>query len=173
MYLLYVSGTERALLQSGLGFGLRYTTSGIDNRRIPGLAYADDLLLMTEIPHDMQSLLDICANEMKKLGLQFNAQETTVVQLAGKLAEGTVLRLGEEVLQIASSVKYLGVNLCDGEDLYGLHEEKVGQTAFRAQCILRRRCLHNDQRPVETGSCSCHDIWKRSGVPLSERSRCA
>ncbi|KAH7954592.1 hypothetical protein HPB49_020067 [Dermacentor silvarum] len=122
MYLLYVSGVERALLQSGLGFGLRYTTSGIDyNPRIPGLAYADELLLMAEILRDMQSLLDICANEMKKLGLPFNAQKTTVVQLAGNLAEGTVLRLGEEVLQIASSVKYLGVNLCGGEDLYGLH----------------------------------------------------
>ncbi|KAH7954089.1 hypothetical protein HPB49_015473 [Dermacentor silvarum] len=159
MYLLYVSGVERALLQSGLGFGLRYTTSGIDdNRRIPGLAYADDLLLMAESPRDMQSLLDICANEMKKLGLRFNAQKTTVVQLAGKLVEGTVLRLGEEVLQIASAVKYLGVNLCNGKDLYGLHEEKVGQTALRAQCILRRRCLCNRFVMIR-------DLWKLVHVP--------
>lgn len=142
LYLLYVAGVERALLQSGLGFGLRYTTSGIDdNRRIPGLAYADDLLLMADSPRDLQSLLDICAAEMKGLGLRFNAQKTTVVQLAGKMAEGTVLKLEEEVLQIASSVKYLGVTLCSGADLFGLHEERVGKTALRAQCILRRRCL--------------------------------
>ncbi|KAH7967319.1 hypothetical protein HPB49_023949 [Dermacentor silvarum] len=89
MYLLYVSGVERALLQSGLGFRLRYASGIDDNRRIPGLACADDLLLMAEIPRDMQSLLVICANEMKKLGLRFNAQKTTVVQLAAKsMAEG-------------------------------------------------------------------------------------
>ncbi|KAL3185445.1 hypothetical protein MRX96_005468 [Rhipicephalus microplus] len=50
IYLLYVSGMERALLQSSLGFRLKYSTSGInENRRWPGLAFADDVVLMAEI----------------------------------------------------------------------------------------------------------------------------
>ncbi|KAH6927912.1 hypothetical protein HPB50_009845 [Hyalomma asiaticum] len=45
----YVSSLERRLISSSLGFRLRRTTSGIDeNRRLPGLTFADDIVLMAE-----------------------------------------------------------------------------------------------------------------------------
>uniref|UniRef100_L7LU83 Putative tick transposon n=1 Tax=Rhipicephalus pulchellus TaxID=72859 RepID=L7LU83_RHIPC len=80
LYLLYVSELERAIERSSLGFSLKFSTTGIDeNRKIPGLAFADDIVLMTENPRDMQALLNICAAEIEKLGLRYNAKKTTVV----------------------------------------------------------------------------------------------
>lgn len=70
LYLLYVSGMERALLESSLGFRLKYSTSGIDeNRRLPGLAFADDVVLMAESKAELQALM--ChRNDLARFTLQ-------------------------------------------------------------------------------------------------------
>lgn len=116
--------------------------------------------MMAESPCDVKSMLDICAAVMKKLGL--SAKKTTVVQLAGKLAEDTVLRFEEDVPHIASSLKYLGINLCSGP-------VRAPRRQTREDCpesILRLwRC--NDQGLMETGPCSFFDLC--SGVPLGEK----
>ncbi|XP_077564456.1 uncharacterized protein LOC144179908 [Haemaphysalis longicornis] len=161
LYLLYVSGLEKSLLQANLGFGLRYSTSGVDDsRHLPGLAYADDLVLMGEDEHDVQRLLNICSVEIQRLGLRFNQRKSMVVQLAGDTTKQPVLTLQGEQLTVATSYKYLGVTLCTGANMYELHEAKVRQTALRAQCILRRRCLWGCNRYVMV-----RDLWKLVHVP--------
>lgn len=55
------SRLERALLNLNLRFHLRFsTTSAEENHRLPGLAFADDLVVMAENSQDLQALLDIC-----------------------------------------------------------------------------------------------------------------
>nr|XP_037288665.1 uncharacterized protein LOC119181514 [Rhipicephalus microplus] len=82
---------------SGLRFRLKYSTSGIDeNRRLPGLTFADDVVLIVETKVDLQALLDTCAAEMTELGLRFNAKKTKVVPFAGNRAEAADLKLGGE-----------------------------------------------------------------------------
>ncbi|XP_077489273.1 uncharacterized protein LOC144100112 [Amblyomma americanum] len=161
LYLLYVAGLEKALLQANLGFGLKYSTTGIDNSsRLPGLAFADDLVIMGENTEDVQKMLDICAAELRSLGLKFNQRKCRVVQLAGEANDQLSLTLNEETLTVDRSYKYLGINLCAETDMFRLHEAKVRQSALRAQCILRRRCLWG-----------CHqytmvrDLWKLAHVP--------
>lgn len=84
LHLLYVSELERATVKSSLGFSLKFGTTGIDkNRKVLGLAYVDDIVLMAETPRKMQALLNVCAAEIEKLGLCYNAKKTTAVQLAG------------------------------------------------------------------------------------------
>ncbi|KAL3213267.1 hypothetical protein MRX96_035538 [Rhipicephalus microplus] len=69
--LLYVSGLEQALLESGLGFRLKYSTREIEeNRRLPGLTITYDVVFMAETKVDLQALLDISATEMTELGLR-------------------------------------------------------------------------------------------------------
>lgn len=102
LYLLYASGLERRLLQSGIGFGLKYSTSGLDETcRLPGPAFADDLVLMAEHPEELQALLDICAAEVADLGLRFNTRKSSVVQLAGSWPHRIALTLCGETLNVA------------------------------------------------------------------------
>lgn len=119
LYLLYASGLERRLLQSGMGLGLKYSsTSGLDETcRLPGLAFADDLVLMAEHPEGLQALLDICATEVADLGLRFNTRKSAVVQLAGSWPHKIALTLCRETLNVAMAYKYLGVVLCAEDNL--------------------------------------------------------
>ncbi|KAH7970794.1 hypothetical protein HPB49_015631 [Dermacentor silvarum] len=65
LYIWYVTSVERKLLSGGLGFRLRYNTAGVNaNCKLPGLAFADDLVLMAEGPQDLQALIDICHAEI-------------------------------------------------------------------------------------------------------------
>ncbi|KAH6925187.1 hypothetical protein HPB50_001546 [Hyalomma asiaticum] len=53
--------STRRLISSSLCFRLHHTTSGIvENDRLPGLTFADDIVLMAESTQEMQALLDIC-----------------------------------------------------------------------------------------------------------------
>ncbi|XP_037521552.1 uncharacterized protein LOC119398809 [Rhipicephalus sanguineus] len=148
LYLLYVSELERAIVKSSRGFSLKFSTTGIDeNRKIPGLAFADDIVLMAENPRYMQVLLNICAAEIEKLGLRYNAKKTTVVQLVG-VAPGCL------IVQVPrSDAAFRG-------DIYGQHEEIIRRIALRAQCVLRRRslCVFNRYLMVQ-------DMWKLVHVP--------
>lgn len=161
LYLLYASGLERRLLQSGIGFGLKYSTSGLDETcRLPGLVFADDLVLTAEHPEDLQALLDICAAEVADLGLRFNTRKSSVVQLAGSWPHKLKLTLCGETLNVSTTYKYLGVVLCAEDNLYESHETNLRRTALRAQCILRRRCLWGCNRYTMV-----RDLWKLVHVP--------
>ncbi|XP_037528653.1 uncharacterized protein LOC119405899 [Rhipicephalus sanguineus] len=152
---------ERALLESSLGFRLKYSTSGIDeNRRLPGLAFADDVVLMAESKAELQALLDICATEMTSLGLRFNAKKTKVVPFAGNMAESVDLKLGSESIALETTYKYLGVLLCSEASIYNQQEAHIRQASLRAQCILRRRILWGCNRFIMV-----RDIWKLVHVP--------
>ncbi|KAH6940600.1 hypothetical protein HPB50_003000 [Hyalomma asiaticum] len=110
---------------------LKYGTTGIDkNRKGPGLAYADDIILMAGTPRDMQALLNICATEIEKLGLRYISKKTTVLQLADVALGNETLTLSGNVLEVASLCKCLGVTLRSGGDIYGQHDEITRRTAL-------------------------------------------
>lgn len=161
LYILYAADIERELLKSGLGFGLRFSTRGIDDScRLPGLAFADDLVVMAESSSELQVLLDICHAEVTKLGLRFNTKKTAVVRLAGGQNANSTLSLAGKPLATQASYKYLGVWLGMDENLYSEQEEKLRQSALRAQGILRRRVLWGCNRFTMV-----RELWKLVHVP--------
>ncbi|KAL3217977.1 hypothetical protein MRX96_031891 [Rhipicephalus microplus] len=107
---------ERALLNSNLGFSMRFsTTSAEENFHLPGLAFADDLVVMAESNQELQSLLDICQTELASLGLRFNTKKSAVVRLTGGSTDAAALTLGGELLATRNDYRYLGVTLwCTG-----------------------------------------------------------
>ncbi|XP_077563663.1 uncharacterized protein LOC144179249 [Haemaphysalis longicornis] len=160
LYILYATSIERKLLHCGLGFRLRYSTTGADEQyRLPGLAFADDLVLMAECSQELQTLLDICFAEVTQLGLRFSAKKSAVLTFAGTSGDAAVT-LGGEVISMCSSYKYLGVVLSAGASMYSHHEAKVRQSAVRGQCILRRRSLWGCNRFLMV-----RDLWKLVHVP--------
>lgn len=161
LYILYTSRMERALLNSGLGFRLRFSTSSAnENHRLPGLAFADDLVIMAENREDLQTLLDICQVEISRIGLCFSTRKSAVVCLAGGLTDPVVLTLGGKPVAICNEYRYLGVTLCAEADKYSFHETVLRQAALRAQRILRRRCLWGCNRFL-----MIRDLWKLVHVP--------
>ncbi|XP_049269910.1 uncharacterized protein LOC119385332 [Rhipicephalus sanguineus] len=92
LYILYASRLEWALLNSNLGFSMRFsTTSASENHHLPGLAFADDLVLMAESQQELQSLLDICQTEIRSTvctrprfdRLRCRLNESSVVDASG------------------------------------------------------------------------------------------
>lgn len=85
LYMLYTSGVEKELEQTGIGFTLQHMQHGdIVEWRLPGLAFADDLVLMTDNVSDMKKLLIACEAEAARLRLQFNANKSVVVLFSGQ-----------------------------------------------------------------------------------------
>ncbi|KAH8032841.1 hypothetical protein HPB51_003078 [Rhipicephalus microplus] len=161
LYILYASRIERALLNSNLGFSMRFsTTSAEENFHLPGLAFADDLVVMAESNQELQSLLDICQTELASLGLRFNTKKSAVVRLTGGSTDAAALTLGGELLATRNDYRYLGVTLCVDAAKYSLHETVIRQTALQAQRILRRRCLWGCNRFQ-----MIRDLWKMVHVP--------
>ncbi|XP_077503827.1 uncharacterized protein LOC144114149 [Amblyomma americanum] len=69
------AGVERKLLDAQLGFTLSYISGGMKDRWIlPGLVFADDVVLMAETHAELQALINVCAEAMAPLGLNFNAK---------------------------------------------------------------------------------------------------
>ncbi|KAH8028352.1 hypothetical protein HPB51_016175 [Rhipicephalus microplus] len=137
-----IKSLERKLLSSSLGFRLHHTTSGIDERRrLPGLTFADDILLMAEITKEMQALLDICQDEITRLGLCFNVKKIALLRLVGECTKESVVTLGDAEVSSCTEYRYLGVKLSAPTDMYSLHEAKTREAGLRAQSILWRRCF--------------------------------
>ncbi|KAL3193836.1 hypothetical protein MRX96_000124 [Rhipicephalus microplus] len=96
------------------------TTSAEENFHLPGLAFADDLVVMAESNQELQSLLDICQTELASLGLRFNTKKSAVVRLTGGSTDAAALTLGGELLATRNDYRYLGVTLCVDAAKYSL-----------------------------------------------------
>lgn len=74
LFMLYVTPLERALERSGRGFNISYPTRrGEEIQRIPGLMYADDVVLMADTQTELQYLLDVCG----KVGTHLKLHSTS------------------------------------------------------------------------------------------------
>lgn len=75
LFMLYLQGLEKKLERSGLGFNLSFFKQGEwIKQSLPGLMYADDIVLMADSKEDLQELMDICGKEGDSLGLKFSKE---------------------------------------------------------------------------------------------------
>ena len=84
LFTLYIAELETKLLDSGLGFQVQKKGNFWDVREnkftcIPGLLFADDLVLMARMPNDLQTLLSIASDFGNQMQLQFNPRKRAVV----------------------------------------------------------------------------------------------
>ncbi|KAG0411884.1 hypothetical protein HPB47_010974 [Ixodes persulcatus] len=71
---------KKVLEQTGIGFTLRHMLQGdMVEWWLPGLAFADDLVLMADNVSDMKKLLIACEAKAARLRLQFNTNKSAVV----------------------------------------------------------------------------------------------
>ena len=88
----------------------------INNRRYNALIYADNVLLMSSSPSGLQTLLDIAADEIVKIGLSFNPTKTFCLPL-GKcpFKERPAWELNSEILSTVDELTYLGVTISNSQ----------------------------------------------------------
>ena len=106
---------------------------------IAALGFADDIVLVSETPLKLQNLLNICHSWAQKNRMTFNTSKCKVLILNGS-PKNIKLTLDNEVLEIVSNYRYLGVILCSKyvTNLFKVHFRSILDRAkFRAAAIRR------------------------------------
>jgi hypothetical protein len=80
-------------------------------RTIWNLFFADDVVVFADSKEDLQKVLDICHEFAIDWGLVWNTKKgkTEILVFGGRVEEGWVWRLGENVVNVVDAYKYLGV----------------------------------------------------------------
>lgn len=161
LYMLYTAGLEHALLDSGVGFKLNWSDDGTPTTwTLPGLVFADDLVLLAENKAQLQHLVETSANHLDTLGLAFNPKKSAVLRFSGDCGEAALVLPNGEELPRLEEYRYLGVILSTSDKLIAGHENHLRQVAQRANRILRRQCLWGCSRYHMV-----RDLWKAVHVP--------
>ena len=106
LFSLYVNGLMEVLRQEEIGVR-------VDNLIIPGLMFADDLVITAEKTSDLNRALEIVHRWCNQWKLRINAEKCSVVHFQKKCVRRSSVefRIGEEILSMVSEYKYLGIVL--------------------------------------------------------------
>ncbi|XP_037557960.1 uncharacterized protein LOC119435064 [Dermacentor silvarum] len=158
---LYTASLEHALLNLDVGFTLNFSFDSTPTTwTIPGLVFADDLVLLAENEAQLQQLVETSAKHLGTLGLAFNSRKSAVVQFSGDRENPTMVLPDGERLPAAEEYRYLGVVLSASDGVNAEHEAHLRQSAQRASRILRRQCLWGCSRYLMV-----RELWKSVHVP--------
>ncbi|XP_037502671.1 uncharacterized protein LOC119377157 [Rhipicephalus sanguineus] len=161
LYMLYTASLERMLLEDGGGFSLAHSYGGTPVPwRLPGLVYADDVVLMADNVGDLQHFVSLSANHLSKLGLRFNAKESAVLVFAGTDTSAVVSLPEGGQIPWRDEYRYLGVQLSTSSHVLDIHEENIRQTSRKAANVLRKRSLWGCNRFLLV-----REMWKCVHVP--------
>ena len=160
LFTLYVAGMERRLEGSKIGFDLSHSRGGqIVEQSIPGLMYADDIVLLADNAVDLQRLADICGEEATRLGLSFSTEKSGIM-LFNCEDSGARISIQQKLIHPVKHYKYLGVTLSDREGYLGDHEVHLKLKGRRNAALMKHRALWGfNKYEVVRG------IWKAVMVP--------
>lgn len=168
LFSLYIGDLENQLLDSDLGFkcpikGNYWNTKEKKYFRIPGLLFADDLLLLTNSWKEMVKLLEVTSNFGDERSIKFNPQKSGVMVFAEphqKPDPDSPLKIQGLDVPIVQSYKYLGIELSAGNDYLSRHWDELAKKANKAIQRLNARSLWKFDR-YEISKI----LWKATAVP--------
>nr|XP_054917938.1 uncharacterized protein LOC129380575 [Dermacentor andersoni] len=159
LFMMYMVRMERALEGSNIGFKLSYKQAGtVIEQQLPGLFYADDIVLLANKQSDLQRLANICGQEGNKLGLKFSVRKSGVI-VFNENSEQTVEIQGQEIPRV-TEYKYLGIWINEGNGYMETQEKTITVKGKRNAAIMKHRALWGYNRyEVLRG------MWKGVMVP--------
>ena len=103
LFSLYVNDLMEVLRREEIGIR-------IDNLTIPGLLFADDLVITAEKSSDLNRALEVVYGWCNRWKLKINAEKCSVVHFRkkGVKRSSVEFKIGEEILSMVSEYKYLG-----------------------------------------------------------------
>ena len=108
---------------------------GIDigETKLCTLFYADDIVLLSDNPTDLQTLLNTLNDWCTKWKLRVNYNKSNVIHFRKKRVKQSNVKfqLGEKCLEYASHYKYLGIHINEFMD-YSFTAEQLSESASRA-----------------------------------------
>ena len=135
-----LSPTLFSIFLNDLATGIKSLNAGIniDNYNLTILLYADDIVLLAPSPEMLQQQIDYVHQWCKKWRMNVNSDKTQIVHFRPirQPRSSFVWKYGEDVLQIVSTYRYLGVYLHENLD-YKIMADAMSVAASRALGALR------------------------------------
>lgn len=159
LFMLYMVSMEKALEGSNIGFNLSHKQGGMMiEQKLPGLFYADDIVLFADSRDDIQQLANICGREGEALGLGFSVTKCGLM-VFNDPCDQTVSIQGQEIPRV-SEYKYLGVWVNESDRYMEVQEKASAAKGKRNAAIMKHRALWGYNRyEVLRG------LWKGVMVP--------
>ena len=148
LFSLHIGGLEKQLLDTEVRVRLlikRDFWNAKNNKyfKIPGMLFADDLLLMANKWTDMEKLLEVTSNFGDNMSIKFNPQKSGVMVFSNPdhfhSPDRNLKIQGRE--PHVQSYKYLGINLSAGTDILSQHVDELRKKANQAIQRLNARSL--------------------------------
>ena len=146
LFNIFINDLLERLLESKLGVLM-------ENITVTSLGFADDVMLITDVPSKQQALLDICGNWSELNGMPYNISKCKVLVLNTRM-KGLSFHLQGKKLEIVTKTRYLGVTLSRSRltSLYGRHIANVLERAEARANALRHAGFQKDGLRPETST---------------------
>jgi hypothetical protein len=143
---------EDRLVKSGLGFKLW-------NKVIPGLFFADDIVLFSETIEDLEGLLEITDSFAGEFKLQFSSGKSKFSVLNGIIDKKTI-KMGCLEIDRVEKYVYLGVTIGSGLNYLEEHEKMLLKKLGKYLGIIKNRSYLSYNKYEVT-----RILWKGVAVP--------
>lgn len=162
LFSLYIAELEDRLLWTKCGFDILTNQNGDDKYiKMPGLLYADDLVLFATTYEEMDVLLRVTSEFGRELDLKFNPEKSAIVVFSdNNLGTQKNLSIQNEQLPIQRSYKYLGITISNGNNYLDEQELEWRRMADIALQRLHAQSLWTFNR-FEISKIQ----WKATAVP--------
>lgn len=125
LFAVFVDDILNKLKLSGLG-------CRVNQAMFNAIMYADDLLLMSASLCDLQSMVNLCVNEFRSIGLSININKSVCMRIGPRYkVPVTSIAVDDSFLQWKSELRFLGVTLLAASSIR-CNLQVVRQSYFRA-----------------------------------------
>ena len=162
LFALYIAELEVRLMWTRCGFELSVRDENETSKtRIPGLLFADDLLLIAHTYQEMEVLLSVTTEIGLEKKLNFNPDKSAVVIFnTERLGQPTSMTIQGQHIEVLDRYKYLGITINDGPNYLQIQEQIWKKEANKAVQQLHAQCLWTFNR-LEISRVQ----WKATAVP--------
>ena len=133
-------------------------------RRITHLAYADDLVLVAETEHDMQTALTTAQGKLDQLGLKLNFSKSKILTISNKERQKKDWQIHDAAGKIQGSVKeteeikYLGISFATKGNT--CHARRLKDSLIGRFCHISAMARQSMDKPMVM-----YHLWRSSVKP--------
>src|SRR5271154_5540340 len=152
LFALYLVLLTSSLEKSGKGFS-------VGNAKIPGLAYADDIVLLADSKEDMSHMLKECSDYADNSKLKYNIAKSQCLVFGD--SQGDQFFLQGEEMEFVKEYKYLGITITNTTEYLDTYKKLLAKKIQVSLGIIMRRAFNSTYRYFEVRL-----WWKACIVPL-------
>ena len=136
LFALYVDSIIVRLRSAKLGCSMF-------NVYIECVMYADDLLLLSASVSTLQSMINICSDEVSYLDMRFNVSKSAVIRVGKRFKQPCAsFTCDNEIPTVADTVKYLGIRLVS-DSQFTIDINQLKSSFYAALNSLLSKCGSN------------------------------